>query len=44
MSLREKIIATTDFAMLSGLIYLLIVGAGRWSVAARIACRRSPAL
>jgi len=36
--------ARTDFAMLSGLIFLLIVGAGRWSVDARIAGRRSPAL
>jgi putative oxidoreductase len=32
--------ARTDFAMLSGLIFLLIVGAGRWSVDARIADRR----
>jgi putative oxidoreductase len=36
--------ARTDFAMLSGLIFLLIVGAGRWSVDARIAGRRSPTL
>jgi uncharacterized membrane protein YphA (DoxX/SURF4 family) len=36
--------ARTDFAMLSGLIFLLIVGAGRWSVDARIAHRRSPTL
>ena len=36
--------ARTDFAMLSGLIFLLIVGAGRWSVDARIAGRRSPIL
>ena len=34
--------ARTDFAMLSGLIFLLIVGAGRWSVDAGIAGRRSP--
>src|SRR5215831_11076218 len=36
--------ARTDFAMLSGLIFLLIVGAGQWSVDARIAGRRSPTL
>jgi len=36
--------ARTDFAMLAGLIFLLIVGAGRWSVDARIASRRSPTL
>jgi len=34
----------TDFAMLSGLIFLLIVGAGRWSVDARIVGQRSPTL
>jgi putative oxidoreductase len=34
----------TDFAMLLGLIFLLIVGAGRWSVDARIAGRRGPTL
>jgi len=36
--------ARTDFAMLSGLIFLLIVGAGHWSVDARIAGRLSPTL
>jgi putative oxidoreductase len=36
--------ARADFAMLSGLIFLLIVGAGRWSVEARIAGWRSPNL
>jgi putative oxidoreductase len=33
--------ARTDFAMLLGAIFLLIVGAGRWSVDAWIANRRS---
>jgi len=33
--------ARTDFSMLLGSIFLLIVGAGRWSVDARIAGRRS---
>jgi uncharacterized membrane protein YphA (DoxX/SURF4 family) len=33
--------ARTDFAMLLGTIFLLIVGAGRWSVDARITNRRS---
>jgi uncharacterized membrane protein YphA (DoxX/SURF4 family) len=34
--------ARTDFAMLLGAIFLLVVGAGRCSVDARIAERRSP--
>jgi len=33
--------ARTDFAMWLGLIFLLIVGGGRWSADARIAYRRS---
>lgn len=33
--------ARTDYAMLLGLIFLLIVGAGRWSLDARIAGGRS---
>jgi uncharacterized membrane protein YphA (DoxX/SURF4 family) len=33
--------ARTDFSMLLGAIFLLIVGAGRWSVDARIADRHS---
>ena len=35
--------ARTDFAMLLGSIFLLIVGAGRWSADAVIAGRRGPA-
>jgi uncharacterized membrane protein YphA (DoxX/SURF4 family) len=33
--------ARTDWSMLLGSLFLLIVGAGRWSVDARIADRRS---
>jgi uncharacterized membrane protein YphA (DoxX/SURF4 family) len=32
--------ARTDYAMLMGLLFLLVAGAGRWSVDARIAARR----
>ena len=34
--------ARTDFAMLLGSIFLLIVGAGLWSIDARMSSRRSP--
>lgn len=36
--------ARTDFAMLLGSIFLLIVGAGLWSIDARMSSRRSPNL
>jgi len=36
--------ARTDFAMLLGSIFLLIVGAGLWSIDARMSSTRSPGL
>ena len=35
--------ARTDFSMWLGLVYLLIVGAGRWSLDARLFARPAPA-
>jgi uncharacterized membrane protein YphA (DoxX/SURF4 family) len=32
--------ARTDFSMLFGLVFLLIVGAGAWSIDARLSCRQ----